>query len=436
MRKSVFHRDWFLRLEFAIAVVAVIAIALLAAFERLAGQTPAQARGTIFQGARIIVGDGRVIENGALIVDGGRIAWVGATSEAKPPQGATVVDLAGKTVMPTIVDTHTHLSREREPLVQDLQRRAYFGVGVVVSLGQDTGELPQRIRNETIPNAARFKTALRGLTAPEPGRSDIPYWITSPEQARKAVQELAAQKADLVKLWIDDRGGKYQKLSPALYGAAIDEAHKHGLKVTAHIFALEDAKGAVRAGLDAFAHVPVRDRDVDEEFVTLVKQRPNLILVPNLPDRGVKTDLSWLSGNIPAGELQKLQAAATDRPEAQKTFALQAGNLARLVKEGVRIAMGTDGNTPWAAHLEMADMVAAGMTPAQVLVAATRNGADLLGMKDVGVIEAGRSADFVVLDANPLTDIANTRRINAVYLRGAAVDRAMLRTKLLAQATQ
>jgi imidazolonepropionase-like amidohydrolase len=385
---------------------------------------------TAFEGARLIAGDGRApIENATFIVSGARFTQVGRSGDVKIPADARRVSLAGKTVMPAIVDTHTHLSTERSALVEDLVRRAYYGVGAVASLGSDAGDLAYQVRAETIPGAALLRTAGRGITTPEPGRSEVPFWITSPAEARKAVQELAAKKTDLVKIWVDDRGGKYQKLTPELYGAVIEEAHKNGLRVTAHIFTLEDGKGLLKAGLDAFAH-GVRDRDVDDEFVKQIKGRPNVILVPNLPDRGVATDLGWLRDSVPAGQFQKLQAAATDRPEAQKTFGIQARNLARLAKEGVKIALGTDGNTPWGPHLEMADMVATGMTPAQVLVAATRTGAELLAIKDMGTVDSGKSADFIVLDANPLDDITNTRRIASVYLRGSEVDRAALRKRM------
>src|SRR4030095_7563076 len=106
------------------------------------------------------------------------------------------------------------------------------------SLGQDAGDLPFQVRAETIPNAARFRTAGRGITMPEPGRTDIPYWVTTEAEARKAVQELAVRKVDIVKIWVDDRNGTYKKLTPALYGAIIDEAHKHQLRVPAHILTL------------------------------------------------------------------------------------------------------------------------------------------------------------------------------------------------------
>ena len=377
---------------------------------------------TAYEGARLIVGDGRVIERATLVVDGAKIAQAGPAAEVRVPAGATRVNLSGKTVMPAIIDTHVHLSATREGLVRDLQRRAYYGVGAALSLGTD-GYAPLELRGQAIPGAARFLSAGRGITMTEPGRTTAPYWITSEAQARKAVEELAAHKVDIVKIWVDTRDGKYKKLTPELYGAIIDEAHKRGLRVTAHIFDLEDAKGLIRAGVDALAH-GVRDRDIDDELVAMFRQRPNLVLTPNLPERGVKADLGWLRPGLSANEAAMLEAANTDRPIAQTFFGIQARNLEKLNAAGVRITLGTDGNRPWGPHEEMHDMVLAGMTPMQVIVAATRNSAEFLRLADAGTLQAGKSADFIVLDANPLDDITNTRRISAVVLRGAPVDRS------------
>ena len=396
----------------SLALVAGLGVAALSA----------QAKVTVFEGARVIVGDGKTIDNATIVVEGDRFTQVGTAASVKAPSGATRISVAGKTIMPAIVDSHVHTSTTEAELVADLQRRARFGIGAALSLGLDGTDAAFIQRGKTVPTLARIFTAGRGITAPEKGRTDVPYWITTPDEGRKAVRELAAKKVDIIKIWVDDRDGKFPKLTPALYGAVIDEAHRNQQRVTAHIFALEDAKGLLKAGVDSFAH-GVRDRDVDDEFMALVKARPNFVLVPNMPDRGVAVDYGWLRGSITDAELAKIQAASTDRPRAQQTFGIQARNLARMSAAGVKIVVGTDGNTAWAPHVEMADMVASGMAPAQVIVAATRNGAEFLRIPNSGTIENGKIADLIVLDANPLDDITNTRKINAVYLRGTAVPR-------------
>ena len=394
----------------AAALTATVALGVLAG---VAGQASAQV--TAYEGARVIVGDGRVLDNTTLVVNGTKLTQVGGTA----PAGATRVDLAGKTVMPMMLDTHVHLSPTRDGVVRDLKQRAYFGVGAAMSMGTDSYDVLD-LRNKDTPGMARFLSAGKGISRTE-GRPTLE--INSVEEARKAVQTNAAHKVDIIKVWVDDRDGKVDKVLPSQYQAAIDEAHKNGLRVTAHIFNEEDGKRLIRAGVDAFAH-SVRDKDIDDEMLALYKSKPNLVVNPNLPDRGIKQDLSWLKSSLPAADYAKLEEGNTDRPKQQAAYGIQARNLAKISAAGVKIVLGTDGNRPWGPHEEAADMVAAGMTPAQVITAATKNAAEFLKMADTGTLEVGKNADFIVLDANPLDNITNTRKINQVILRGAAVDRS------------
>jgi imidazolonepropionase-like amidohydrolase len=237
------------------------------------------------------------------------------------------------------------------------------------------------------------------------------------------VQDNAKKRPDIIKIWVDDRDNTVPKLTPELYGAIIEEAHKQKVRVTAHIFDLEDGKGLLKANVDAFAH-SVRDRDVDQEFLNMMKQRPNVTVNPNLPSPGKMWDIAWLQGKIPADEYANVQKTNVNDPKQAEAFGIQARNLKRLSDQGARIVLGTDGNIPWAPHQEMEAMTLSGMTPLQVIVASTGRAAEFLRFTDTGTLQTGKNADLIVLDANPLDNITNTRRINAVYYRGQMVNRS------------
>jgi imidazolonepropionase-like amidohydrolase len=427
----------------------LLAVALLTAAGLL--ETTSSAA-TLYEGARLIVGDGSApIENSAFVVDNNRFTAIGRKGQVRAPSGATRVDLTGKTVIPALLDAHTHLgwtivsngridkdTYSKENLIDHLRRLAYYGVAATFNMGTDPGDIVYQIRADPVPGAALIRTAGRGMAMPNAG-PDRAYWrpiaygISTEAEARQAVDELAAKKADVVKIWVDDRNGTVPKLPPALYRAVIDEAHKHGLRTVAHIYYLEDAKELLRSGIDGFMHL-VRDRDVDDEMIRLLKQHPNIFVTPNLPDKGTsEEDFALMSETIPAAEVQRLRAVqAAQTPEAKQKardfFDLQARNLAKFNAAGVKLALGTDSSTTvgWDVHQELADMVSAGLTPNQVITAATKTAAEFMKLDQLGGIATGKSADFVVLDANPLDNIANTRRISKVVIRGTELDRAKL----------
>jgi imidazolonepropionase-like amidohydrolase len=434
-----------------------------------AQQPDSASRVVLYEGARLIVGDGSApIENAALLVENARFTRVGRRGEVPAPPGAARVDLTGKTVIPALIDGHSHIgymknltsgaaNYTRENILDHMYRFAYFGVAASQSMGSDFGELPFQVRDDIragkYPDAARFLTAGRGLAplveiSPDNMRQAA-FPVTTPEGARASVQELVPRKVTLIKTWVDDRGGTIKKLTSDLYGAIIDEAHAHKLRVAVHATDLGDAKDLLRAGIDVFAHMI---SDTDEELVTLFKGHPNTAVLSALggPHRAVYAP--WLNPVHPLiletvlpEQIKRLQSRFPQtNPEqlarSKDAWDRLARGISRLSAAGVKIGVGTDGGGQqgdqfigWTMHTELENMVMAGIAPAKALAAATRISAEILGLTDLGTVAVGKSADFVVLDANPLDDITNTRRISNVYLRGHRVNREKLRASFLTQ---
>ena len=412
-----------------------------------------------FEGARLVDGNGGApIERAAFLVEDGVFAWVGRQGEREAPEGAARVDLAGKTVIPALIDAHQHIgltnvkdgSHSKDNyalgnLVEHLERSAYHGVAATMSLGLEFDEaLAFELRNTVLPNAARFLTSGRGIAAtPTAGpqqeyRLGIPRGAQTEAEGRAVVEELNAHGVDIIKIWVDDRGGTVPKLGPEVYRAIIDEAHARGMRVASHLGStsgLADAKDLIRAGIDGFAHT-VRDRDIDDEYMALVREHPDVWTIPNLPGSPVTLDdLPWLGETLPPFEIENLRAQAEQLAAEGpgELFELQCRNLARNREAGMIIGMGTDSgvSVAWTTHTEMRDMAGCGLTPMEAIESATRINAEILGLDDLGTVTEGKSASFVVLEASPLDDVENTRQIDSVYLRGEAVNREALRAKFM-----
>jgi imidazolonepropionase-like amidohydrolase len=410
---------------------------------------------TVFEGARVIVGDGSVVEDAVVVVRDGVIESIGPKGAAVPA-GAALVSFQGKTVMPLLVDIHGHIGFLKdgvfaaehygpENILDQLRILESFGVGAFMSLGTDIGPDAFRIREDQRGGklgGARLLVAGRGFVAPGGGPTispleHVPYEVDRPEIARLLVRDLAERRADMVKVWVDDRNGTRPKLPPEIYRAVIDEAHARGLRVMAHVYYLEDAKDLLRAGVDGFAHM-VRDQELDEEFVRLAKQR-NVFQAAALAIQAKPVGSGWLQDpafreRTPALVVARLERGETGLPgsptpeQTERFKALMRKNVSKLHSAGIRIALGGDTGIPtrfvgYNEHLELQALVDAGLTPLEAISAGTRVGAEILGLDDLGTLAPGKSADFLVLDANPVENIANTTKIAAVYRSGLAIER-------------
>lgn len=415
-----------------------------------------------YEGATLITGDGGPpIGGGVLVVDQGVITDVGLAANVTIPEGATVVDLTGKTVMPTLVDLHGHVGYQRglsydeanytrENLTDELNRYAYYGVGTIVSMGTDPGDLAFQLQAEQQAGTlggARLHTAYRGFARPNagPGAAALrasAYGVSTEEEARALVAELAETPADFVKIWVDDRGGRVEKLTPDLYRPIIEEAHARGLQVIAHVFYLEDARELVEAGVDGFAHL-VRDVEMDDDLVAAIVEH-DVFVMPNLAisERGRHAEPpAWVDDpllleSVSPEVVARIRASFDSRTSegaarAAESYAAMQRSLKKLADAGARVVLGADTGVQdqiqgFMEHRELELIVEAGLSPSDAIVAATSAPAQVLGI-DTGLLAPGKRADFLVLDANPMYGVTNTRQISAVYLNGQELDRGALR---------
>jgi imidazolonepropionase-like amidohydrolase len=392
--------------------------------------------------ARVIDGTGAAaVEGATIVVSDGRIQAVGRNVAI--PTGATRMDMSGKTIVPGLINAHGHLQADsskrpaRDRLTAQLRMYADYGITTVQVLGLPLDDVPDgiKLRDESRPGGAAVDRA-RVLIAAASLRN-----LKTEQEARDWANKYADMKVDIIKMHIT---GSPMDMTPAVYGALIDQAHKRGIRTAAHMLYLKDAKGLLDKGIDVLAH-SIRDQPVDQATIAAIKARdveyiPTLtrdiaqfiyegtppyftdaFFTRHIPGSYYKDEMAKLKESANQEKIKKDQTAQTT-----KTWLAQGRkNLKTLADAGVTIALGTDTGTnegQWQGyfeHVELEEMVKSGLTPMQALVAATSGAAKAANIQQqLGTIAAGKQADLLVLTANPLADIRNTRQIDSVWIAG------------------
>lgn len=448
--------------------VTIAAIVLFAAI-------PAHAQNTVlYEGARLIIGDSSApIENGAFLVQNGHITAIGPKGSIKAPAGASRVDLTGKTVMPTMNNVHIHAGYEgyvswsaenhtAENLLDHMEREAFYGAGAAETMGDQPDEFAIKFQQDQIagkfPPAARFFFAA-GVAPPGGGPDSLliqgttplhaVHEVSTPDEATAAIREIAAKKINQVKIWVDKRDaqrGSHKEMPLEVVEAVVAEAHKHGIVVHAHATQLPEQKLVVKAGVDVLVHT-VGAEHLDDEFLAILREKkpywapvmglgdtaelcePNNTFVEQvMPDSvvaAVKRGQTWLKSN----------ACDDNNPRAAQTEENRKYNFPKYIEAGARLVLSTDAGVSakysygFAEHHEITMYQRYGLKPADIIVAITSRPTEVLKIKDTGTLAKGKRADFIVLNANPLDNIRNTRTIDSVYLYGVKLDREALQAK-------
>jgi imidazolonepropionase-like amidohydrolase len=403
----------------------------LAATVLLVGSAAAQV--TVLRGATLIDGSGAAPQsNVTLVIENGRLRDIGTGVTA--PAGATVIDVAGKFVVPGIINGHGHVGPP--PRDRQLRQYALYGVTTTTSMASDPDDIVEYKAKQAAGDlrGARILTVKYRFTTLAGGGSDY----KTPEAARRKVDEIATHGADFIKVWLDAQGGRVPKLSREFVAAVLDQARKHGKPTMAHIVELADARMAVDEGVNMLVH-NVRDQDIPADFLATLKAR-NVSVISTLAREegmfragGGATDNPFFTKALTpeqvAGLDRKLDTLAKDpeRPASLRAFEQDKLNVKKLVDAGVRFGFGTDSGGAseryftqgFFEHRQMELLAQAGLTPMQVIQTFSKNTSEMLGIdKDFGTLAKGKAADLLVLAKNPLDDIANMRTFEAVYLGG------------------
>ncbi len=420
-----------------------------------------------FINARIIIGDGSVLEQGSLLIEGDRIAAVSATPILDViAANEQVIDAGGKTIMPAMIDGHAHLGYQthttwhgdnynRATLLDNLNQYAWYGFAAVFSAGSDADDLVLAIQSdqqEGLVGGARLLFAA-GMAPPGQGPNNqflvhtnsvadrtgmtVLRGLSGPQQARAIADEIAAKNIRFAKIWVDDRNGSQQKLTPAIYSPLIEQAGAYGIRVFVHQQFVSDMPALLDAGVAGFLHGRLGE-DFSSE-IAVATARSGAFIVPNLGLGELRREAigndPWLRAVMSdpaAGRLAASGQRSLNPPRNAVAERSLRNAMGRLLEAGVDIMLGTDAGGVadhpfgYTGHRELEIYVRLGLTPEQAIAAATSVAAEHLGLTDLGTLEAGKSADFIILSDNPLDDIRNTRSIEQVFLRGQVIDRERL----------
>jgi len=387
--------------------------------------------------------DQSFVENSALIVQDGIIYDIIPMTEWDLPEEIETVDLSGSYIIPGLINAHGHVGTARgletgpaiyseENVVDQLRLYARYGITTVVSLGGEPSQAFD-VRDHHDPSSHGMARLYLAGTVLNP---------ESPQAASRDVSELAESNPDWTKIRVDDNLGRSEKMPTNVYSATIEASHQHEIPLAAHIVTLEDAKSLVENNVDLIAH-SVRDEPVDSELIDLMLEA-DICITPTLTrevsvyiyaERPDFFDDPFFLQYADEAVLEQLQEeevqeryTGTAADYYREALPLAKENMIALHNAGVRVAMGTDSGPParfqgYFEHMEMEMMQDAGMHPGEVLLSATRYAAECMRIDDkVGTLEPGKQADFIVLNANPFSDIRNLREIQAVFVGGNEVE--------------